>query len=510
MTDMAYNELQGGRRGEAIRAGLARIPRLRIALAGVVFITGCTTLAPQYERPEIDMPASFRFEPAAVAATADTAWWKQFGDPVLDELIATALANNYSVEIAAANVEQALGIVTQTRSAVYPQLGYGASGEELRSPDSALTAAIPNFPNPQDTYEAFLSASWELDFWGRIRNLSEAAQASMLATEEARRGVILTLVSSVADSYITLRGLDEQLAVSKDTLKAYGEFVRLYEMQYKYGQSSLMTVVQAQSQYETAATQIPQIESQIAQLENALSVLLGSNPGEIPRGKPISEMVAPVAPAGLPSTLLERRPDLLQAEQALIASNAQIGAAKALYFPTISLTGALGSTSSSLSDLFQGSTRTWNYAGQVVGPIFTFGAVSGQVAQAEAAQRAALASYKLAVQNAFADVDNAFVSNQKIGQQLDAQKRLVKALEEYERLARLQYDGGYVPYSTVLQAQQALFPAELTLAALRASVLTSTADIYRAMGGGWINEADKMIGRAPPAVDSVDGAPPLF
>jgi multidrug efflux system outer membrane protein len=507
---MFRSELPGRHLVAAVLSRFCSGLHLRLTFAAVVLITGCTTLGPQYERPEVETPAAFRFEPKIVAETANTAWWQQFGDPVLDELIGSALVNNYNVQIAAANVEQALGIVTQTRSALYPQVGYGASGEELRSPDTGLTAVIPNLPNRQDTYQVLLSASWELDLWGRIRNLSEAAQASMMATEEVRRGVILTLVSSVASSYITLRGLDEQLAVSQRTLATYGESVRLYQLQFKYGQSSLMTVVQAQSQYETAATQIPQIESQIAQLENTLSVLLGRNPGAIVRGKPISELMAPVAPSGLPSTLLERRPDLLQAEQALITANAQIGAAKALYFPTISLTGAYGSTSSSLSDLFEGSTRRWNYAGQVVGPIFTFGAVSGQVAQAEAAQRAALASYKLAVQNAFADVDNALVANLKIGEQLLAQERLVSALADYERLAKLQWDGGYVPYSTVLQAQQTLFPAELTLAALRASVLTSSANIYAAMGGGWIDEAGKLIGRAPPAVEEADGPPPLF
>jgi multidrug efflux system outer membrane protein len=489
---------------------LIRGLHLLAIFSSLMLVTGCTALAPPYERPEVEAPAAYRFEPRVVAATANTAWWQQFGDPVLDDLIATALVNNYNVQIAAANVEQALGIVTQTRSALYPQLGYGVSGEKVRSPDTGLTAAIPNIPNPQETYQALLSASWELDLWGRIRNLSEAAQANMLATDEARRGVILTLVSSVANSYINLRGLDEQLAVSQRTLAAYGESVRLYKLQFKYGQTSQMTVAQAQSQYETAATQIPQIESNIAQLENALSVLLGQNPGSIPRGKPISALVAPDVPAGLPSGLLERRPDLLQAEQALIAANAQIGAARALYFPTISLTGAYGSTSSSLSDLFEGSTRTWSFAGQVAGPIFTFGAVSGQVAQAEAAQRAALASYQLAVQNAFADVDNALVANLKIGEQLAAQERLVAALSDYERLAKLQYDGGYVPYSTVLQAEQTLFPAELTLAALRASVLTSSTNIYKAMGGGWIDEAGKLIGRAPPAVQEADAAPPLF
>ncbi|MCB1704149.1 MAG: efflux transporter outer membrane subunit [Halioglobus sp.] len=504
------------RKMQAFPAVVAMLSRWRrrspaaLVFTSALLLAGCTTLAPDYERPDVVAPEAYRFEPAEVAATADTAWWQQFGDPVLEELIATALRNNYDVQIAAANVEQALGIVTQTRSALYPQLGYGLSGEEVRSPDTGLTALVPNIPNPQDTYQAFLSASWELDLWGRIRNLSTAAQANMLATNEVRRGVILTLVSSVANAYIALRGLDEQLAVSQRTLAAYGESVRLYELQFKYGQTSQMTVAQAKSQYETAATQIPQIESDIAQLENALSVLLGRNPAPIPRGEPISALLTPAVPAGLPSELLERRPDLLQAEQALIAANAQIGAARALYFPTISLTGAFGSTSSSLSDLFEGSTRSWNYAGQVVGPIFTFGAVSGQVAQAEAAQRAALAGYRLAVQNAFADVDNALVASEKIAQQLQAQERLVSALTDYQRLAKLQYDGGYVPYSTVLQAEQTLFPAELTLAALRASVLTSSTNIYKAMGGGWVDEAGKLTGRPAPPVGEADGPPPLF
>jgi multidrug efflux system outer membrane protein len=271
-----------------------------------------------------------------------------------------------------------------------------------------------------------------------------------------------------------------------------------------------MTVAQAQSQYETAAVQIPQIESQIAQTENALSILLGRNPGPIPRGKSIYELALPAVPAGVPSALLERRPDLLQAEQALIAANAQIGAARALYFPTISLTGALGSSSSDLSELFKGPTRVWSYAGQVIGPIFTFGAVSGQVAQAEAAQTAALLSYRLAIQNAFADVDNALVANQKLRDQLAAQERLVAALRDYARLARLQYDGGYAPYSTVLQAEQTLFPAELGLAAVRASVFASAANTYKAMGGGWIAEADKLTGgRGSPGGERTS-LPPLF
>ena len=480
-----------------------------LAAAAATLLAACM-MGPDYVRPQVDAPAAFRFEPATVAETADTAWWKQFGDPVLDQLIDTALANNLNVRIAAANVLQALAVITQTRSQLFPQVGYSANGEQARTPDTGIRAVIPNYPNPQTSYQALLTASWEIDLWGRIRRLSESAQATMLATDDARRGVILTLVSSVATDYLTLRGLDEQLAIAKSTLGTYAESVRLYQLQFKYGQTSQMTVAQAQSQYETAAAQIPQIESQIAQTENALSILLGRNPGPIPRGKSIYDLALPTVPAGVPSTLLERRPDLLQAEQSLIAANAQIGAAKALYFPTISLTGALGSSSADLSNLFKGPSRVWNYAGQVIGPIFTFGAVSGQVAQSEAAQQAALLNYQLSIQSAFADVDTALVANQKLKEQQGAQERLVAALKDYARLAKLQYDGGYAPYSTVLQAEQTLFPAELTLASVRASVFSSAANTYKAMGGGWITLADKETGGAPPAVSAPPGLPPLF
>jgi len=239
-----------------------------------------------------------------------------------------------------------------------------------------------------------------------------------------------------------------------------------------------------------------------------LAVLIGRDPGPIARGKSVDELALPPVPAGLPSALLEQRPDLLQAEQALVAANAQIGAARALYFPAISLTGAFGGASSELSNLFKGSARVWNYSGSLVGPIFTFGAVSGQVAQAEAGQKAALLNYQLAIRNAFADVDNALVANQKLQEQLAAQQRLVVALTEYARLARLQYDGGYTGYSTVLQAEQTLFPAELNLASLRASLFASAVNIYKAMGGGWVNEADKLSGGGPSAAPQM--LPPLF
>jgi multidrug efflux system outer membrane protein len=251
-----------------------------------------------------------------------------------------------------------------------------------------------------------------------------------------------------------------------------------------------MNVEQARSQYETAAAQIPVIKSQIAQTENALAVLLGRNPGPIARGKKLDALALPAVPAGLPSELLERRPDLLQAEQTLVAANAQIGAAKAQYFPTISLTGALGSASTQLSNLFTGPAGVWNYGGSLLGPIFTGGAIAGQVAQSEAAQKAALASYELSIQNAFADVENALASNANLTEQLAAQQRLVRALSEYARLARLQFDGGYTSYTTVLQAEQQLFPSELNLASVRAQLYGSLVNLYKALGGGWVDKAD--------------------
>ena len=489
---------------------MAPLRRAASTLAIAAIVSGCVQ-GPDYTRPAVDVPADFRFEPKSVAETANTEWWKQFGDPVLDQLIATALANNSNVKVAAANVEQAAGVFTQTRSGLFPQVGYAGTAERLRVTESGATPVVNAIPNPQTAYQALLTASWELDLWGRIQRLSESARANLFATDEARRGVILSLVASVATNYLTLRGLDEQLVISKQTLGTYAESVRLFKLQFKYGQVSQMNVSQAESQYETAAAQIPQIESQIAQTENSLSVLVGRNPGPIPRGKSVYDLAVPTVPAGVPSDLLTRRPDLRQAEDTLIAANAQIGAARALYFPTISLTGAGGTGSAALNNLFTGPSRVWSYAGSIVGPIFTFGSVSGQVAQAEGAQQSALYSYRYSIQNAFADVENSLVASQKLLQQQAAQERLVAALKDYARLANLQYNGGYTSYTTVLQAEQSLFPAELALASLRASVFSSSVNIYKAMGGGWVVEADKLTGdAAPPAAQRSTGMPPLF
>jgi multidrug efflux system outer membrane protein len=463
-------------------------------------------VGPDYVRPVVDVPAAFRYDDGEAQQTANTDWWKQFQDSTLDALITEALANNRNIKIAAANVEQAAAVLTQVRSPLFPQIGYSGTGVKQRASEVGAATLPATVTNPQTSYQALASASWEIDLWGRIRRLSEGAEAILFATEEARRGVILSLVASVAGSYIQLLGLDDQLIVSKRTLATYAESVKLFELRFKYGQVSQMTVQQAHSQYETAAAAIPQIELQIAQTENALSILLGRNPGPVPRGKTIHDLVLPPVPAGLPSEVLTNRPDIRQAEQSLIAANAQIGAARALYFPTISLTGAFGYTSANLSDLFTSPAHIWTYAGSFAGPIFAGGAISGQVRQAEAGQRAALNSYQLTIQSAFADVENTLVSRKKLIEQLQAQERLVRANSEYSRLARLQYEGGYAPYSTVLQAEQQLFPSELNYTQYRAALFISLVNIYKAMGGGWVAEAEQLTVRKAGNEDGGEGA----
>ena len=466
-----------------------RRPALAALLCGL--LSGCL-VGPDYVKPTVDTPARFLYEPKEVADTANTEWWKQFDDPVLDWLIAEALANNRNVQIAAANVEQAAGLLTQIRAPLFPQFNYQGSAGRYRFSEGSTVALPSGVSNPTNAFSLAAGASWEIDLWGRIRRQTEAAQANLLATDEARRGVILSLVAQVATTYIELRALDQQLEIAQRTLKSYEESLNLIKDKFEFGQVSQMNVAQAQSRYETAAAEIPNVRRQIAITENALSILLGRNPGPIPRGKDVYGLVLPPVPAGLPSQLLEQRPDLLRSEQQLIAANAQIGAAKALYFPTISLTGSFGQASTDLDNLFDGPSRIWNFAGSFVGPIFTAGAISGQVAQAEAIQKAALLRYQQTIQNAFADVDDALVSREQRVEQLAAQERLVKALKEYEELAGLLWDGGYAPYSTVLQAQEQLFPQELNLTTTRAQLLGSAVAIYRATGGGWVNEADKL------------------
>lgn len=472
----------------------------------VLGLNGCM-VGPDYTRPDVAAPEAFRFQEPEAADPADTAWWQQFDDPVMEGLINEALANNKDLRIAAARVEEFAGALTSTRAALFPQIGYGAAGSRDRFSEQLGTPASPGVPNPRITYQALLSASWEIDLWGRIRRESEAAQAGLFATEEARRGVVLALVSATAVGYTSLRTLDKQLEIARATAKSYRETLDLFELRYAGGVVSLVQVSQIRSQYEFALAQVPLLEALVARQEHALSALLGRNPGPILRGKPIEQLKLPPVPAGLPSDLLARRPDVLQAEQDLIAANARIGAARALYFPTLSLTGAVGTASAELDDLFTGPARTWSYAGSLVGPIFTFGLIEGLVAQSEARQRQLLANYERSIQTAFREVDDALIDARKSRERLAAQERRVQALQDYARLATLRYDNGYTSYLEVLDALRSLFEAELDFADSYGQVFTALVNTYKAMGGGWVAQADQRVPLELRPLENTPGTP---
>jgi multidrug efflux system outer membrane protein len=452
-------------------------------------LSACTAVGPDYVRPTVNSPETWRIDYAAAADVANTRWWEQFGDPALNQLIDTALRENKDVRIAAARVEEFAARLDITRSGFYPQIGYGGQASRNQASRDVFGGVPAGSGRTYNDYSATLNASWEIDVWGRIRRASEASRADLLAQDENRRTVILSLVSAVANTYVNLRQLDRQLEVSQDTLATRAEALRLFEIKFKGGVISELELAQVKVEYEQAAAAIPPAERQIALTENALSILLGHNPGPIQRGKSIDALLLPPVPAGAPSSLLENRPDIRAAEQNLVATNARIGVARAQYFPTISLTGLFGYVSEELDRLLQNSASVWSLGGGALGPIFTGGAISGQVRASEAVQQQALVAYLQTVQTAFRDVDDALINVQKSREQLAAEGRRVQALEDYARLAKLRYDEGYASYIEVLDAQRSLFDAQLQYVSVRGAVYTSLVNTYKAMGGGWIMQA---------------------
>jgi multidrug efflux system outer membrane protein len=476
------------------------------ACAALLALSGCL-LGPDYARPKVDVPATYRFAQGEAAEIANVAWWEQFQDPVLDQLIATALQENRDVKIAAARVDEFRGQFVTTRSGLFPQIGAGADASRQRA-SAAAGIPIPNGVSPiYNQFDATVSVAWEIDLFGKVRRQTEAARANLLASEEGRRATILTLVGSVASAYINLRNLDRQLEIAKETVQSRDESVRVFTLRFKGGEVSQMELAQSQSEYEAARATIPQIEMQIGQQENALSVLIGKNPGAILRGRELSTLGTPPIPDGLPSDLLERRPDLLQAEQTLVSENALIGAAKALYFPSISLTGMFGTVSSQFSNLFTGPARVWSFAGSVAQPIFTAGNISGQVHQAEARQQEALFAYEKSIQVAFQEVEDALISVQKTHEQLAVVGNQVEALRTYARLASLRYEGGYTSYIEVLDAERSLFNAQLNYTQTQGAELTSFVNLYKAMGGGWVLAAEKLSYPQPASATPPDNVP---
>jgi multidrug efflux system outer membrane protein len=397
-------------------------------------------------------------------------------------MVRECLANNRDLRIATARVDEFSAIVVGTRSQGLPQVGYGISGNRSRTSEEKL----PDFVDPlSTTFSTLLSASWEIDLWGRIRRETEAARANLLASEEARRGVVLTLISSVVASYVTLLDLDEQLRVTQATVAGRRNNVDIFEKRLAGGWISEFEMSQVRGEYEAALAQVPPYHQAIATQENALSVLLGRNPGPIVRGTNLATLHAPPVPAGLPSDLLVRRPDIMAAEQQLIASNAQIGAARALFFPRISLTGVFGFASASLGNLFTGPAHSWSFTGDVAGPIYTGGGLTAAVDQAEARRDQSFANYEVTIQNAFRDVEDSLSDVRTSRELQQTLERRVATLQRSVELARARYENGYTDYISVLDAERSLFSAELQLSSARGDYHRAIVNLYRALGGDW-------------------------
>jgi multidrug efflux system outer membrane protein len=454
-----------------------------------VVLSGCA-VGPDYSRPPIDSPPAYRIEYPGAAELANTKWWEQFGDPALDQLVEDALRGNLDVKQAAARVDRFLGALRTTRSQFFPQFGYGFDASRNRASQVGQIPLGPGADPNYSLYQGSLTADWQIDLFGRVRRQSEQAQAAVYSSEQGRRGVILSLVSTTAAAYVTLRAFDRQLEIARETAENYGQTQQLFGLRLKGGVISDVEMAQVQSQYEQALAAIPALELSIAQQENLISILLGRNPGPIARGKSLDELAPPAIPAGLPAELLERRPDILQAEQNLVSANAGIGAAKALYFPSFSITGAFGSVSTQVSDFLTGPSKAWTLALSAVGPIFTFGAIEGQVRSAEAAKEEAVLFYQQTILNALQETNNALVGQQKTAEQAEAQFRRVRALRNYARLSRVRFDNGAASYVEVLVAENDLFAAELNSVTSQADRLTQLINVYKAMGGGWVDAAD--------------------
>ena len=444
-----------------------------------LLVSGCM-VGPDYVRPDVQTPPAWRISETDARDTANTAWWKQFGDAQLNALIDEALVANKDLLIASARIDEYAGRLGVTRADLFPQvgIGYGASRQKNTLPGTTTKGTY-------NGYDMLISASWEIDFWGKLRRQDEAARAQLIASEEGRRVVVLTLVTGVAGAYINLRDLDRQLEIAIETARTREASYKLFQDRYAGGLISILELSQNKSQYDEAQASIPLIEQSIAQQENALSTLLGRNPGPIARGKNIDDLAAPTIPEGLPSSLLERRPDLRAAEQQLIAANALIGAARAAYYPSISLTGLFGVASGNLSNLFTSGAKIWQYAGAIDMPIFTAGKIGSQVEVAEAQQQQALFSYQKAIQTAFREVNDALIAQDRTRVQLEAQRQQVDSLRQYADTARLRYDNGYTSYIEVLDAERSLFQAQLQFTQTQQKRLQALVDLYKAMGGGW-------------------------
>jgi multidrug efflux system outer membrane protein len=456
--------------------------RLTAALFVLSIAQGCA-IGPNYRRPEVESPEDHRghVEPPDAASIADLPWWEVFDDEVLEQLILEALNANYDLQIAVRRVEQANALVGVAQAPFYPQLEYRGSAGRQRDPQFRGV--------PADTYNLFFGAialAWEIDVWGRIRRSSEAAQEALLATEEFQRGVMLSLVTQVAQAYLELLELDRELEIAEQTSQSFQETLDLFTRRFEGGIGDRLQVSRAEAALAETLAQIPDLEQRIVSQENAICVLLGRNPGPIPRGTPLAERPAPPStPPGLPSTLLERRPDVLEAEHLIASANAQVGAAIGNFFPRIGLTALYGGQSTELKDIVKHSFNLWNVAGNAVGPLFQGFLLLEQYRTQVAGWEETKAFYRQTVITAFAEVSNVLTAQARFAESRAEQERAVRAYQDSVRLSLLRYNSGLAGYFEVLEAQQQLFPAEIALAQVQLDQLLTVITLYRALGGGW-------------------------
>jgi len=455
-------------------------------LVAGALLGGCA-IGPDYKRPSVAEPQTFRGQAAAEAASlADLPWWEVFQDTILKNLITEALSSNYDVQIAAARVQEARANFVVSRSDFYPSLDYAAGVSRSKITPGVQGGPGRQAPEASNFYYGTLAMSWELDIWGRIRRSNEAARATLLATEDARRGVWLTLVSDLAQAYFELLALDVRLDIARNSTDAYQRTYNLFQDRFRFGTASRLETSRAEGALGEAQATIPRLESDIVAKENQIGILLGKSPAPVPRGTPMyAQAVVPTVPAGLPSTLLERRPDLRQAEEQLVSANARVGVAKAGFFPKLSLTTLLGTASPEVSALTGGTATIWAVAGALSGPLFNAGRTLGNYRASIAQWEQAKLQYEQAVLTALREVSDALTALGKLSEAETGQDRAVKALEQAVGHATDRYRYGLASYYEVLEAQQQLYPAQNTLAQIRRDRLLSHVRLYKALGGGW-------------------------
>jgi outer membrane protein, multidrug efflux system len=452
----------------------------------LILTSGCA-VGPNYKKPVVSLPDSYRgLAPEEAAKTpsasiGDQKWWGVFQDEQLRSLIRTALQQNYDARIAASRILAARAQLGITRADQFPSVSAGAAISDQRT---AKGAFFPAFET--STGQLNIAAAWELDFWGKYRRATEGARANLLATEWARQEVIRRLVADTSSAYFQLRALDLELEISKRTLASRQESLRLTSLLADRGSTSLLDVRQAEQLVFTAGAEIPALEQQIEQQENFISILLGQNPGEVPRGLKLTEQPhPPEVPAGLTSSLLERRPDIREAEQQLVAANAQIGVARAAYFPQITLSGSAGFQSAALTQLFSGPAGAWNFGASLTQPIFTAGRIRSNVRLTEAQQQTALLFYQQTIQGAFRSVSDALIAYRKSREFRGQEELLFKSAQDSARLSHMRYSGGVTGYLEVLTNETNAFSAELGLVQAQLNELLAVVQLYQALGGGW-------------------------